>query len=141
MHIRRDELLELFRRRRAELKHAYLPRPALLELDVQPVRVPQVTREAITGTRAHRLDADLDPAGAPGGALLDTLRADGEAAVVHVPDRQPQRREALEVVPGKMLLAVAEIDGLVQFTQLRKRSEIGENGTLGVYRPRVRDVP
>ncbi len=108
---------------------------------MQPVCVPEVTREAIAGTRAHRLNADLDPACTPGGPLLHTLRAGGEATVVHVPDSQCQWREALEVVPGKVLLTVTEINGFMQFTQLWKRSEIGEDGTLGVHRPRMRDVP
>jgi hypothetical protein len=32
------------------------------------------------------------------------------AAVVHVPDGERQRGERLEVVPGKVLLAVTEVD-------------------------------
>src|SRR5260370_12229455 len=130
MNVRRDELLELFRRRGTESKHAHLPRPAVLELDVQPVCVPEVTREAIAGTRAHRLNADLDPACTPGGPLLHTLRAGGEATVVHVPDSQCQWRGGLEVVPGKVLLNVTEINGLIQFTQLCKRGEISADATL-----------
>ena len=132
MHIRSDELLELFRRRGAELKNAHLPRPAVQELDLQSVRVPEVTREAFPGTRAHRLDADLDPARASRGPLLDALRTEGEVTVIHVPDRQCQGREALEVVPAEVLLTITEIDGLVQFTQLRKRVKLAKTAPFAL---------
>src|ERR1700730_10075063 len=134
MNIRRDELLERFRRRVTESKHALLHCPAVLELDVQPVRVSEITHEAIPGTRAHRLDADLDPACAPGGPLLETLRAEGEATVVHVPDRQRQRREALEVVPAKRRLTITEIHSLAQLRELGQRCEVGKDCALSIRR-------
>ena len=55
-----------------------------------------------------------------------------ERAVVHVPDRQRQRRQRLEVVPRQVLLAVAQVDRLTQLGQLGQRGEVDERRALGV---------
>src|SRR5215475_1477761 len=116
MDIGRDELLELFRRRGGELKNGLLLCPFGGELHIQPVSVPEVADEPVPGAGTHCLDADLGPARSTPDAFLDTLRADGETAVVHIPHGQRERREALEVVPGEVLLAIAKVDDLAQLT-------------------------
>jgi hypothetical protein len=45
--------------------------------------MPQVSRG-----RLQRLDADIRPAASALRSLLEPLGADGEAGIVHVPDRQ-----------------------------------------------------
>jgi hypothetical protein len=112
MNIRGDELLELLRRGSGEPDGAHLPGSLGDELDIQLVSVAQIPDEALTRTGGHGLDDDLDPAGAPGGSRLNALGADGEAAVVHEPDRQRQRRQALQVLPAEVLLPVSEVHGL-----------------------------
>ena len=40
-----------------------------------------------------------------------------------------------------MLLAITEVDSLVQLRQLRERVDVGEHGALGIGGPAARDVP
>src|ERR1700676_1793858 len=76
------EFLELRRRRRTELQDSLAPGASRPDLDVEPVSIAQEGVEPITGTWAPRLHADLDPAAAASGPLLETLRPDSETAVI-----------------------------------------------------------
>ena len=40
--------------------------------------------------------------------------------------------EALEVLPGKVLLAIAEVDGVVNLRQFRQRGEIRKDRALSI---------
>src|ERR1022692_1059394 len=118
-----NEFLELRRRRRAELQDSLAPGASRPDLDVEPVSIAEVGGQPITGTWAHRLHADLDPAAPALGPLLEALRPDSETAIVHVPDREGERGERLQVFPTEVLLAITE------------------NGALGVSGTRARNVP
>src|ERR1700733_4644554 len=130
-----DQFLELRRCCCAELQHSLAPGAGGPDLDVEPVGLAQVGGQPVTGTWAHRLHADLDPAAAALGPLLNPLGPDGEAAVVHVPDREREWGERLQVLPAEMLLAITEVDSVAQLRQFRKRGDISENGTLRIGRP------
>src|SRR6266851_7736404 len=136
-----DEFLELRRRRCAELQDSLAPGASHPDLDVEPVSIAQVGGQPITGTWAHRLHADLDPAAAASGPLLNALGPDSEPAIIHVPDREGERGERLQVFPAEVILAIAEVDSVMQLRQFRKRGDISENGTLSVGGTRARDVP
>src|ERR1022692_2837539 len=82
--VRSDKFLEPRRRRRAELQDSLAPGASRPDLDVEPVSIAQVGGQPITGTWAHRLHADLDPAAPALGPLLEALRPDSETAIVHV---------------------------------------------------------
>src|SRR5699024_1962935 len=81
---------------------------------------------------AEGLHADLDPRTSLPGACRHALGAHSERPVVHVPDRERERRQRLEILLGQHLLAIAEIDRASQLVQLRQRSEVHERRATGV---------
>src|SRR5207253_10974906 len=94
-------------------------------------RARQIRSEALPCRWLHGLDADLGPPTAVLRSLLEPLGPDREGAVVHVPDRQRQRRELLQVVLAENLLTV-DIDRLAELSQLGQGREVTEDGTLCV---------
>src|SRR5215831_6326759 len=141
MDIRSYKFLEFFRTCPCERQIAHPPRSALGELHVHVMRVSQVLHKPLACPWAHRLNADLDPAGVAPGPFLHTLGPEGEAPVIEIPDRERQRCESLEILPAEVLLAVTEVDGIAQFRQFRERMDIREHGALSVGGPAAREVP
>ncbi len=113
-----DQGMELGRLVLGKLQHRH-PRP----FDQPRPDVPgvgQVGDETVARSDLQRLDADLRTPTAFSGALLKAPGPESEAAVVHVPDGQRQRRQPLEVVVAEHLLA-AHVDRLAKFSQLGLR--------------------
>ncbi len=101
---------------------------SLDQLGSDPPRVAQVIRQALPGRRLHRLDADVGTSAAVAGSLLDALRSEGERTVVHVPEGERKRREALEVVVAEHLLPV-DVHRTAQLGELGQRTYVVEHHT------------
>ena len=97
-------------------------------------RMPQVSARCVT--RRSRVAGSIastqmvDAAGQSDCALLQALRTDGEVPVVHVPQGERQRREALQVVVVEDLL-LADVDALSERRQLRQRREVVGHHPVG----------
>src|SRR5687767_11777547 len=89
--------------------------------------------EKVLSVDAHGLDADSDAA-----AVL-VLAAEVEAAIVHVPEREPEWCDRVEILPAELLHAEA-IDLAARLVELRQRRAVPEDVGLLVLPERTGDV-
>src|SRR4051812_36728002 len=102
--------------------------------------VAQVVDQTNASAIVHGIYADLDATRAAFRSRLQSLGTHTEATVIHVPDRQRQRRERLEVLLAQMLLAVTEVDRLPQLVQFSERSHVEMHRPVGTDGSRLCDV-